>query len=218
LRLIPEAGSIGTTELADGAVTTDKIADEAVTEPKLADNAVSTRTIQDGAVTEDKLANGSVTEDKLADGVLGNTGFCMVYRNSDQTLADDAATAIQFNTEVEDPDGMWASGAPTRITVQEAGRYLVQAHLRFRSSPPGGGGDRMAWIKINGLRQLAREATWQAAETPEHLNPCAMTPWMEPGEYIEVYAQHDSGMSLAIEAASANDLYKCSVTVKKVAP
>lgn len=51
------AGSVGTTELADGAVTTAKIVDANVTTAKLADNAVTTAKIADKNVTLVKLAD-----------------------------------------------------------------------------------------------------------------------------------------------------------------
>jgi len=53
-----EAGSIETTELADGAVTTTKIKDGNVTAAKLATDAVETAKIKNGNVTLAKLSAG----------------------------------------------------------------------------------------------------------------------------------------------------------------
>jgi len=85
----PSAGTVGTTELANGGVTTAKIQDDAVTADKLA-NSINTEiaantaktsnathtgdvtgstslTIASGAVTTAKIADDAVTADKLAD-------------------------------------------------------------------------------------------------------------------------------------------------------
>lgn len=60
VKLYPQgagAGSIGTTELADGAVTTIKLADTAVTTPKITDQSVTAAKIANAAITATQIAN-----------------------------------------------------------------------------------------------------------------------------------------------------------------
>lgn len=65
-----KAGSIGTTELTDGAVTTAKIADTNVTTGKLADSAVTTDKIADKNVTKGKLEQAVQDTLNAADSAL----------------------------------------------------------------------------------------------------------------------------------------------------
>jgi hypothetical protein len=218
LRLLPEDGSIDTVALADGAVTTNKIADLAVTEPKLADNAVSTRTIQNGAVTEDKLANGGVTEDKLADGVMGPSGACFLSRTTEQNIPSSTSTMVAWEYANENPDGMWSAGNPSRITIKEAGRYVVMAHIRFKASDPGGGGDRRVAIIANGATILDWDERYTPAEEAISVHAFAVTPWMPVGQYLQIEVRQTGGTWVKIMDGSGDSKYRCSVQVKRIHP
>lgn len=96
------AGTVGTTELADGAVTTAKITDANVTTAKIADGAVTTVKITDGAVTGAKIASGTIAEANLAEAVatkLNATELPTV------TAADNGSVLTVV-------DGAWAAVAP----------------------------------------------------------------------------------------------------------
>ena len=71
------AGSIGTTELADGAVTTDKIAAGAVTVTELGASAVETAKIKNENVTLGKLAAGITPSHIVKFFVSGITGTAL---------------------------------------------------------------------------------------------------------------------------------------------
>ena len=75
----PGAGSIGTTQLANGAVTADKIATSTITSTQLAANSVGNSEIVGvasdffdtaRAVTTDKIRNNAVTGAKIADNAI----------------------------------------------------------------------------------------------------------------------------------------------------
>jgi hypothetical protein len=70
---VPVAGSIGTSQLADGAVTTVKIADLNVTLAKLAANSVDASKIVDGSVGTAEIADSSVTSAKIAANAVTST-------------------------------------------------------------------------------------------------------------------------------------------------
>jgi alpha-tubulin suppressor-like RCC1 family protein len=63
---VPPAGSVGTTQLANGSVTTPKLAAGAVDAAAIGTSAVETAKINDSAVTTAKIANDNVTSAKLA--------------------------------------------------------------------------------------------------------------------------------------------------------
>lgn len=54
-----------------------------------------------------------------------------VIRSTDQAIPDATDTAVIFDTEVYDFGGLWAGGAPTRLTMPTAGIYHVGAMVAF---------------------------------------------------------------------------------------
>ena len=80
----PSAGTVGTTQLADGSVTAAKIADgtvvaaeiadNAITNAKMADDAVDSAEIADGAVDLVHMSSESVDEDNLYISNAGSNG------------------------------------------------------------------------------------------------------------------------------------------------
>ena len=53
----------------------------------------------------------------------------LVYITSPQSIPNSANTKLIWDTEVFDTDGYWALGQPTRLTIPNAGIYLVGADL-----------------------------------------------------------------------------------------
>lgn len=89
--LVAGAGSIGTTELADGAVTLAKLAANSVDATKIADGSVGTAELADGAVTSAKIADGTIATGDLADGAITTAKIAANAVDSTK-LATDAAT------------------------------------------------------------------------------------------------------------------------------
>lgn len=74
-----DAGSIDTSNIADGAVTSSKIADNSITTAKLQDNSVTSSKIVDGTITTVDLAAGfGLDANQVASGscTVSNASFC----------------------------------------------------------------------------------------------------------------------------------------------
>ena len=67
---LERAGSITSTQIADGTIATGDIADANITTAKIADSNVTTAKIADGAVTEPKIPSNAVIADKIATGAV----------------------------------------------------------------------------------------------------------------------------------------------------
>jgi hypothetical protein len=62
-------GQVGSGKIADGAIATIKIADSAITAAKITDATISTAKIADSAITAVKIGNGAVSSAKFAAGI-----------------------------------------------------------------------------------------------------------------------------------------------------
>lgn len=153
--VVPGAGSIGTTELANNSVTAPKLQSDAAVD---ANRAVGTDHIQDLAVSTGKIANLGVTTGKLADGsvTLPKTSIkpsCRVHNSGSQTVTASNTLVLVWNFEGHDNDNMHDSVTNnTRITANTQGYYHLMATLEVTNVQAG---DTIA-LRVNGSGSLVR--------------------------------------------------------------
>jgi hypothetical protein len=98
-----------------------------------------------GATAETSIAGGDsilIYDDsatalrKMTVANLGNTPAFSVYRSTTQSLSDNVATKIQFNTEVFDTDNAFDSTTNYRFTVPsgKGGKYFISLSMSARST------------------------------------------------------------------------------------
>jgi len=98
-----------------------------------------------GATAETSIAGGDsvlIYDDsasalrKMTVANLGNTPAFSVYRSTTQSLSDNVATKIQFNTEVFDTDNAFDSTTNYRFTVPsgKGGKYFISLSMTARST------------------------------------------------------------------------------------
>jgi hypothetical protein len=123
----------------------------------------------------------------------GVTSRCRVTRAAAQTIPNAADTAVSFDTERWDTDGIHNGVNPTRLTCIKAGYYLIVGSISWTASAVG---IRYTWVKKNGttfiagLCSFANDAvsmTRQIASVVEHL---------DAGDYIELIVNQTSGGNL----------------------
>ncbi len=129
------AGTIGTSDLQNGAVTKKKLHRNAVASGKIVAGAVSSGKIAAGAVSGDKLANGAVGTTKLLDQAV--TGAKV--DESTLSIVPDAANLAGKQPQAYESKGFGGTGGsggvglPTNATTEvrtlalPAGTYLVIA-------------------------------------------------------------------------------------------
>ena len=144
----PGAGSVNTAAIADLNVTTAKIAADAITEAKIADDAVESEHLNDNVIsgqTELAVAPDSTDELLISDGgtlkridvsLIGgvNSPRFRATMGSNQSMSDNVAAKIQFNTEDYDI-GSCFDTSNYRFTVPsgEGGLYLINAQIQLKS-------------------------------------------------------------------------------------
>jgi len=105
-------------------------------------------------------------------------------------------TATSFN---DAPGGtpMWSAGAPTRLTAQVAGRYVIAAEVHWDEAA-GAGTFRELNIRLNGAALVASvltppvtggAATGQSVSTIVNMNV---------GDFVEATVDQNSGLAIGI--------------------
>jgi hypothetical protein len=127
-----------------------------------------------------------------------NSPYCSVYHSTTQVLTTAVVTSMSANSERAD----WSVTAMhdtavnnSRITVQKAGWYTVNATVRF---PANGAGRRALEFWVNNATQ------WKACEQPAHSGGDAVLNgvWdldLAVADYVQVRAFQDSGGNLSAE-------------------
>lgn len=128
---------------------------------------------------------------------LLNPPRATVYRSSGQSFSSGSVALVNWTTELVDTDTMWASGHPSRLVFQTAGRFLVEALAHFNGFASGAGylslGVNTAGAPPSGASKL-QELTLPTAGTGFYLSlPLTFTYTFNAGDYIEMFLNQTSG-------------------------
>lgn len=125
-----------------------------------------------------------------------------VYSSVALATVNNTSLPVPFNTARFNDNNLWVVGAPTRLTVQRAGLYLIGGSLEF--APNASGLIRQSWIRMNGSVNL----TWQSdiPVSAIHANRLSIDTLyrMAVADYVELIAFQDSGGALNVTAAPSS--------------
>ena len=115
--------------------------------------------------------------------------YAQVSRVAVQSINTATPTAISFDTEDADTDGMYAAAAPTRVTIVHPGLYLITAYVTPAAS---GGYTSWAYIYLNNTTNIGgNNVAGVAAAAPI---PCVtIARYLQAGDYLELYTSHNQG-------------------------
>jgi len=148
------------------------------------------------------LERRAASLESLESGVSGRG--VRVYRNSAQALGKNVVTAIAFSHALVNPQGAWASGAPTRLYARSAGFYMAGGQGSIDSGAFSSNGYFLVAIRRNGDNYLAQNEIYNSSGRRIALAAVTGLFWMDEGDYIEVVARQDTGAaSMNLSAASA---------------
>lgn len=118
--------------------------------------------------------------------VSGVVPVCSVRRDTTtQALGSGSFITIQFNVEVVDTHGAWASGSPTRITAPVSGIY----HLSGAGGINATTGRAGMMININGSNAFGN-----LVSASQEGGPSASNIWpMNAGDYAELVLYQETG-------------------------
>ena len=106
--------------------------------------------------------DGALDDDNL---VAGFRAAAAAQRaTSNQSIPNLVWTAIAFDTELHDNDGIFVIGAPTRLTIQTDGIYVFSGFFVFDTDPTPGDG-AAAGIRKNGSAAASGYVAEQTVDT-----------------------------------------------------
>jgi len=93
-----------------------------------ADNTITTAMVQSSAISTAKIADDAVTKDKLS---AHNYPAFLATLSTNQSIANNTVTKVQFDTEVFDTDNYYDNSTNYRFTPLVAGKYFVTLQVGF---------------------------------------------------------------------------------------
>lgn len=128
--------------------------------------------------------------------VIADPPACQVTREQNQAIANNTLTAILFNTEAYDTDGMHSlSVSENRVTFTTAGAYVLSSYLIWDKHATG---DRTARIRKNGTDTLAFDSKDAGGSDLYAGHVLHTVEQFAAADYIEILVQQTSGVTLDI--------------------
>lgn len=126
--------------------------------------------------------------------------YCLLWRQSNQSIATASETAIQFATgtgsgggtpEVSDPSSLHdLSTNNTRITIAVAGKYMIGGEASFAASTAGT--QRYVRITVNGSSIFRQSVPVAPASVTLTMNVGGLYP-LAASDYVEIKVYQDTG-------------------------
>ena len=201
--VVHQAKAVGTINPTNDSVTASSIADDAVESEHLNDNIISGQTALGAqpADTDEFLVSDAGTIKRVDYSYIKgdtNAPSFFAYQSSVQTLSNDSWTKINYETEILDSDGKFASH---RFTPTVAGKYFLFASYRLNATEDGnefriaiyknGSVVRMA-TKTHDHRETVQISTIVDSDTNDYFEVYG---WQNTGGGRGIYGDGDSGES-----------------------
>jgi len=119
-------------------------------------------------------------------------------RTTNQSIADNSADAIIFDSVTFDTSSFWAGGAPTRLTIPATGVYVINFDAAFANN---GTGYRALRIRVDGATTIAELHLQPNGTLNDHLNVSAIYKFTA-AQYLEFICIQTSGGPLNMLTAS----------------
>ncbi len=201
--VIHQAKAVGTISPTSDSVVASSIADEAIESEHLNNNIISGQTAlgAEPADTDEFLVSDAGTIKRVDYSYIKgdtNAPSFFAYQSSVQTISNDSWTKINYETEILDSDGKFASH---RFTPTVAGKYFLFASYRLNATEDGnefriaiyknGSVVRMA-TKTHDHRETVQISTIVDSDTNDYFEVYG---WQNTGGGRGIYGDGDSGES-----------------------
>ena len=168
----------------------------------------------DGSITglvSGGLPDATITQPDLASGVAGTGPAFSAYMSANQSISNNTATKVAFNTEQFDTNSSY-DNTTYRFTPLIAGYYQVQILCFFNIAPTTGINAQLNLYKNGSV--IAK--TYTSYASPSAYYPCMLTTLVYLNgstDYIEAYIYQGSGSSqnLGNGGAQSDNLFQASL-------
>lgn len=124
-----------------------------------------------------------------------------VYNSANISVPNNTETALTFDTELWDTDGMHDTVSQTeRLTCVTAGKYYIHACVEFAA---GNTGYRLLSIRLNGSTYLARIKVQAATSSQPTILALSTEADLVAADYVELTAWHTQGSAINAVYAAA---------------
>lgn len=135
---------------------------------------------------------------------LANPPACRVFHGTTQSIADNTATALLFNSERFDTDSMHSTVTNTsRITFTTAGLYVVTLTFQFNF------GTALTWaegrIRLNGTTDLATQSVPGSPAGFAQFITVTTTYKFAAGNFVEAMAFQDNVGNTPVNVLAAGN-------------
>lgn len=129
---------------------------------------------------------------------------CRVYNSAAQTIGDASWTALTFDSEAYDTDGMHSTSTNTsRLTCVTAGKYLVHGQVTFAANATG---SRWVAIKKNGTFYV-NESRPNAGSSSTVVFHVDLLVDLAVNDYVELFVFQTSGGNLNVNGGNATTAF-----------
>jgi len=115
-----------------------------------------------------------------------------IYSNANQSIPNNALTALTFSTVTFDQAEFWAIANPSRLTIASPGVYWISGLVRFAVNATN---ERAISIRLNGLTTLKTFSNQASAASEPRISVDELYP-LVAGDYVEIIVYQNSGGAL----------------------
>lgn len=128
-----------------------------------------------------------------------NSPTALIVQTVVQSIPNNTDTAIILDTVENDNWGGWASGSPTRYTIQVPGVYLIGGQVVFAGNATN---RRLGFIRVNGTTNIVGGGgDFNNNGSFACSAPAVPVPWFfNAGDYVELMGNQNSGGALNTNA------------------
>lgn len=126
-------------------------------------------------------------------------------------------TALSFDTEISNLNTVWDAGAPTRFTAPADGYYMAGGSYEKQVSFAAAESRLIIAVRKNGVDYYGANEDQTIGGKVATVGVTTGMIWMDAGDYLEIMAYQDEGVTNTIYAATTQYQNRCCGWMARIA-